>query len=286
MYECMRRCVVSQTKGARKTFLENITRRNMAERIGKKCHYVCCVQNKINNVKFNNKYPFRVFLGGDEFLSALFSLGNLLCTIGSYHFIIKKVPGNSQLVRLNRLAIKINITSWVFSTVYHYHVCRLTRDVDYFFALLNILMNFYIFLLRLLYIHKQHVQVESLHKKISVVVAVFYVMHVYTMYFVDFSFKRHKQISSVFFAISAMMWFYLVLTFRSLPHSKYLLIFAVGVCLSGTIEICDIPPMHYLLDSHAIYHFLTIFLQPFYYLFIRHDLEHIIRTTAQKNNKA
>ncbi|KAL0265755.1 UNVERIFIED_CONTAM: hypothetical protein PYX00_011470 [Menopon gallinae] len=196
----------------------------------------------------------------------------------SYYLIVSKIQGNSNLAKLNRLAIRSNILTWVFSTIYHYHVCRITRDLDYFFAFLTILMNLYIFLLRLLYVYRQKEAVEVMHRRLRALVAVFYVFHVYSMYFLDFNFRRHKNISSALIGVSILIWFHLARTFKRLPHSRYLLVFATGVCISGMIEMCDIPPLYYLLDSHAVYHFITMFLHPFYYLFIRYDLEYFADT--------
>eukprot|EP00866_Antonospora_locustae_P001520 jgi/Antlo1/1520/405 len=278
MNQCIRDCVMANIKSNKQSIWDKISRRGVVETVGKKCHYKCSVSMNVRHIKFNNKYPFQPIFGGDEFFSALFSFGNLLSSAISYYLIASNIKGNSDLAKLNRLAIRSNILTWVFSTIYHYHVCRVTRDLDYFFAFLTILMNFYIFLLRLLYVHRQKESVEKIHRRLRALVVSIYVFHVYNMYFVEFNFKIHKNISSIFIGISVLIWFYLARTFKQLPHSRYLLVFAAGVCISGVIEMCDMPPLYYLLDSHAIYHLITIFLHPLYYLFIKYDMEHLTDT--------
>lgn len=281
--DCIKKCLLEKSKTYKRSFLDTISRRAYEISEGKNCHYICTRLLRSGNIKFLNKYAFRRIFGADEFFSSLFSLMNFFSVVFSYVFILRKCKANSKNYHLNVFALKMNALIWILSTAYHFHVCTITMKVDYSVASINILLNLYIFCRRLIHLHCRHK--ERLDKNLKKILCFFAVFHNIFILFDDSYLKIHKKISIISISSYILVLFYIVYCFKAMKHSKYLFVFVFGIFVGGLVEISDLPPYKYMIDSHAFYHFITIFLHPFYYNFIKIDIENWKKSNARKKNK-
>lgn len=254
------------------SLLDTIVLRKKTQKLEERFHYRYCLSKNINNVKFNGRYPFRPLLGATEFFSALFSFGNLVSNMYSYiHFI---APLKSQCVtsKLVRTHLGINILTWIFSAWFHINDTVVTRNLDYFWGFLNICFFLYCAVVRLTLEFYGDAHLFLHMKTLSAIFTTLCLAHVCYMALVRFDFVFHKILCSALFAMAIVSWLHISYINFPKPHSLYLVAFTGGTLASAIVEIADIPPVFYLIDSHALFHLTTMVFTPFYYLFVRDDL--------------
>lgn len=256
----------------RLTFIDKLVRRTKQRKLAEFFHYKYCLSNGINNIKLNGRYPFLPLYGTTEFFSAFFSFGNFLSSILSYMHFISPIETRCLVLTLNKIGMYINLLTWASSTAFHINDTTVTRNLDYFSSFLNILFFFYIVHTRLFLLFFGAKKAGLLSRILGLFVSMLYIVHVYYMFFIDFNFSLNKSLCGALFVAGVLGCLYLAYMYSKHKHSLYLTIFALGFMFSGWIETLDIPPMLYLVDSHALFHLLTIFFIPFYYAFLREDL--------------
>lgn len=122
------------------------------------CDYQCQqivtkerIQDNEEILQFHGKWPFNRIYGTQEFISVLFSLGNLIAHYSGFKMIKKSINQNKNTSRsivnleLYILAIISVITmfAWIFSTIFHIRDFLITERLDYYFAGLTVLSGFY-----------------------------------------------------------------------------------------------------------------------------------------------
>lgn len=257
---------------ARLSLLDNIVLRRKKQKLEELFHYRYCLSRNINNTKFNGRYPFRPLLGATEFFSALFSLGNLVSNMYSYiHFIspLKLQCITSKLVKAH---LCISILTWVFSAWFHINDTAITRNLDYFCGFLNICFFLYCAAVRLTLEFCRDAHLSLYMRTLFLMFTALYLAHVCYMTLVRFDFVLHKFLCGTLFAMAIALWLHISYMHFPKPHALYLMVFAGGTLASALVEIADVPPVFYLIDSHALFHLMTMVFTPFYYLFVRDDL--------------
>eukprot|EP00866_Antonospora_locustae_P001519 jgi/Antlo1/1519/404 len=254
------------------SLLDTIVLRKKTQKLEELFHYRYCLSRNINNIKFKGRYPFRPLLGATEFFSALFSIGNLVSNMYSYIHFIAPLKSQCIISKLVKTHMSINIFTWIFSAWFHINDTVFTRNLDYFCGFLNICFFLYSAIVRLTleFCGDTHL---SLHKNMLFLIFTgMYLAHVCYMSLVRFDFVFHKFLCSTLFAMALVSWFYISCIYFPRQHSLYLMVFTGGILASAMVEIADVPPFFYLIDSHAIFHLMTMVFTPFYYLFVRDDL--------------
>lgn len=285
MLECINLC--KESIKIRRSFIDKILFRSELTVLSRHCHYKCSLLNKTKRIKHNNKYPFRDFLGGHEFFSSFFSFLNLLSTVYSYRKFVKlndKINRSTNqslhfYYKINHLGFLINITTWCVATFYHYNVNYFTMILDYFFAFLNLGTNLYIFLIRIL-LEKRNFQMQNF-QLITYFFIFYFLFHSYNLIF-NFSFFMHKISCSMLVVLLIFTWFFVV-RMNSARHNRFLLRFLIGSIVSSLVEISDIPPYSYLIDSHALYHLISAPGIVYYYKYIIYDIKKTFLRNDRKN---
>ncbi|KAM0687578.1 Post-GPI attachment to proteins factor 3, partial [Conglomerata obtusa] len=90
----------------------------------------------------------------------------------------------------------------------------------------------------------------------------------------DFNYLLHKITCSVFLILTFSCWILQYTAFEKKSYSKYIIAYIIVVLIGAGIEIMDIPPIWFLIDSHAIWHLITALAAPLYYEFLKNDMLH------------
>ncbi|KCZ82428.1 hypothetical protein H312_00086 [Anncaliia algerae PRA339] len=271
MHEEIEECYKINLVKNKLNIFDRFVLRSLNQKVIQKCVYHCCSIKGINKFKYEGRYPFKPILGCTEFLSALFSFLNLITNSYGYFKYLRNVTNNHPLAIYYKLTYLVNVLTWVSSTLFHINDTFVTRNLDYFFALLNLLFVFYSSFLRVLYsikgktalIYKNH---------IFMLILSLYFMHIYYMTFVNFDYNFHKLICGLLIVCTLSIYSFLIFKYSKTYHMKYLIIFSLVIGASCLIEVSDFPPFFYLFDSHALFHLVTGIFAPFYYLFLKEDL--------------
>lgn len=256
----------------RLNLFDKLVGRTKQRKLAELLHYKYCLMNGINNVKFNGRYPFCPLYNATEFFSALFSFGNFVSNILSYMYFISPLKELGLVLVLNKIGMYINLVTWASATTFHINDTIFTRNLDYFSSFLNILFFFYITQIRLFFMFFSPKRVVLSSHILIVFFGVIYFIHVYYMAFIEFNFSLNKSVCTALFVAAITQCLYIVYVYSKHKHSLYLLVFSLGFLFSGWVESLDLPPMFYLVDSHATFHLLTIIFTPFYYAFLKKDL--------------
>lgn len=250
--------------------LDYILLRSHKQKLENYCHYSCSKLLNMNKYKHNGRYPFKEILGCTEFCSALFSLLNLVVHYILYQKYLKKCLIYTKLEKLLKMQYYIFCFCWVSSTLFHINDILLTRYLDYFSALLFLIFAFHLSLTRLSYFYKN--DATTLLRKVMNVLCCTYFSVVLYMIFVNFNYKMHKHLCGFFLVCTTVVWLYTYILIRKHDHAKYLIYYIVCLYIGIGIEMFDLPPFFYLIDSHAIWHLITAFIAKFYYMYMKEDM--------------
>lgn len=265
--ELMKVCLKS-TKVPYSIF-DKLIGRSYSEKLLVDCHYKCSVAMGVNNIKLEGRYPFFRILFCTEFFSTLFSAFNLIVHLVCFNTMIKKNIRKSKIGNLLYTQHVIICSCWIFSMFFHIQDTKITRYLDYFFAFLFLVFAFYLNLVR----SKLLIQSRKLNlRNIRYLLTLYYILHVFYMVYIDFNYSYSKIASGCLFALSVFLWTFQYFSLRRLKYSKYILFYMIGVVMGAMFEIYDMPPLFYLVDSHALWHLFTAILAPLYYLYIKDDM--------------
>ena len=252
------------------------------------CRYTCmhqatrlAVAHKQPIQQFYGKWPFTRFLGLQEPASVIFSVLN-----GYSHYLgIRRYTHHVKhesyvlfhTMRLNGFAA---INTWVWSTVYHSRDFGWTEKMDYFSAMLSILVNAYACVVRLFHLHPEYVKVSargntkndsvkyktSASQKVLIAVGlVFFICHVSYLSLWRFDYGYNMAASVAIAITTNILWIFWALRRIIVDKLQYpWKIIGVIVCITAamSLEVFDFPPLWGVFDAHSLWHGSTVLLIP------------------------
>lgn len=267
---CAKKCSEMGEDVIKTNFLDTLLQRSKGHKIGFFCHFACLKTLNLKNAKRNGRWGFQPLLGMNEFFSSIFSLATLFVNIYSFNKHIRPKLKGDHISNLYLIQYYITNIAFISSFLFHMHENTLTRHLDYFFAFLVLVYALFISLVRILRIFFTVgpvilFQIQSLF-------TIFYSYHVYRMLSIEFDYAYNKVIC--IFIVSGIFINHLIiyLRYRHQPHAKNILFFTALFFIAGFIEIQDIPPYAYLVDSHAMWHLISCLSTPFYSSFWSEDM--------------
>jgi post-GPI attachment to proteins factor 3 len=271
MKACSLACYELAQDSVQRGIIDFLIGRTKKEKIQSLCHLLCLKINNLGNIKRNGRWGFQPVLGMTEFFSSLFSFLNLVTNIICFHKILKSHLKVTRFGRLFYAQYYLCNMAFISSTLFHIHETPLTRNLDYFFAFLVILFGFYMALHRILIITSSRYE-SSFLRPIQIGFISFYVYHVYRMSTVSFDYIYNKISCVVIISLTFVSHLITFFRYKDMPHTKHILFFTLFFFLAGAIEVQDIPPYAYLLDSHALWHLISCISTPFYLSFWSGDV--------------
>lgn len=203
--------------------------------------------------QFHGKWPFLRIWGIQEPLSVLASLLNLVTNGYMIYWFTKSVSNEASMYWVWVWYGLTAMNAWSWSSVFHTMDTPITEMADYFSALATVLSSLLAFCLRL-------VPRESTKQifLISIFLA-FFSHHVHAMAIIKFDYGYNMKVNVASGGLNCFAWLAWFYTHRhDGPHIKYGVIGVVLVASSVSLELLDFPPIYWLLDSHALWHFATV----------------------------
>jgi hypothetical protein len=245
--------------------------------------------------QFHGKWPFIRVLGIQELFSGLFSVGNFIPNYWGFklvwkHYKSESKKGNIEFANLYWAYILVSIVSmcaWFSSTIFHLKDTWDRERLDYFFAGMTVLTGFNAVCVRYFKLYKCE---NNFKRNLLGIICVFlYISHV-TRLLIDWSYTYNMQANVIIGLLQNILWIRLAIKhFRQVSNNNLSLqenvmnpeynwtltpIFLVVSVLFGmSFELFDFPPILELLDAHAIWHFVTIWPQIFWYPYMVKDCE-------------
>lgn len=239
--------------------------------------YQRCRSEGVIKIKNDGRYPFRRLFGATEFFSALFSFGNLAAHLWGYFAYFRHAKDVFILSGLFKINFVLFCVCWISSTAFHIIDVTLTRDMDYMCGFLSILVNFNFILIRSLYANISRRLIFFICVVFFGCSLLLFLIRFSLLKMGDFNYGMHKKICISVLTATFIGFGIIYLEVRAEGFSKYLLVYVSLITVAGLIEICDLPPLWYLIDSHAIFHFLTMIGVPFFYMFSSEDMNYLFK---------
>lgn len=271
MKYCFCKCFEESRDFVKTGLIDWIFNRDANEKTSSMCHLLCLKLTNNGNIKRNGRWGFQPVLGMTEFFSALFSFINLITNILCFHKMLKKHLRVTRLGKLYYIQYYICNLAFISSTLFHIHENSFTRNCDYFLAFLTILFGFYMAFIRVILIGSPSFE-RAIRKPLQCVFILFYAYHIHRMSNIEFDYVYNKVSCAIIITFTLLSHLVTFLKYRKMGHSKNILLFTFFFFLAGAIEVQDVPPYAYLIDSHAIWHLISCISTPFYLLFWSGDV--------------
>lgn len=254
-------------------------------------------QNGLEIYQFHGKWPFRRILGSQEFVSAVFSIGNFAVHARGFNKIINTVDFSKSQAKghyfMLLVSCGVTMLAWIFSTIFHIRDFPITETLDYYFASLTVMVGFYLVIARYFKFYLPGRKLINL--VFTGLCAIMYTFHIIRLVR-DWLYTYNTQVNMTLAAFQYTFWgllcfsLYSLYSYKEKEHhidskprnylqlshilfpnffcssckrlSLYPLFLCFLILLGMSMEIWDFPPVFSLVDAHSVWHFATII--PFY----------------------
>lgn len=203
--------------------------------------------------QFHGKWPFLRVLGLQEPASVLASGLNLAAALHMLGRFVAAVPRGAEMYWVWVFYSLTAINAWVWSVVFHAMDTPTTEALDYFSALLTVLASLLAFALRLA------VGRPATQAALATAFLAFYGQHVHHMATVSFDYGYNMKVNVASGGLNCIAWLIWFCVHRA--DGRHILPGVLGVLLVTSavlLEVLDFPPIYWVLDSHALWHFATV----------------------------
>ena len=146
-----------------------------------------------------------------------------------------------------------SINGWIWSTVFHCRDNAVTEKLDYFSAMLIIVVGLHYALIRCLKLN------------VSIILSLFYVGHVLYLS----SLKRFDYSYNILAGISLGVLHNLVWLIWSVKNSRLMLLMIIYLSMSMSLELFDFVPILHTIDAHSLWHLATALSTPYLWKFFK-----------------
>ncbi|KAF4122483.1 hypothetical protein GMORB2_7475 [Geosmithia morbida] len=225
-------------------------------------------------VQFHGKWPFRRFLGMQEPLSVLFSLGNLAAHVDGLSKLRANIPSTYSLLPFYVAFAYVGMASWVFSSIFHTRDFRLTEELDYLAAGASVFYGMYYTPVRIFRLDVATPRRRSVLRAWSLLCALLYAAHVGYLKLVTWDYGYNMAANVVAGILQNLLWsWFSVARYRASGRSWAMWpgIAVAWLMFAMSMELFDFPPWLDSLDAHSLWHFLTIGPTILWYNFLLKD---------------
>lgn len=203
--------------------------------------------------QFHGKWPFLRVLGLQEPASVLASALNLAASLHMLRRFVAAVPSKADMYWVWIFYSLTAMNAWVWSVVFHTMDTPTTEALDYSSALLTVLSSLLAFALRLA------VGRPATRAALATAAAAFFTHHVHHMLFIKFDYGYNMKVNVACGGLNCLAW--LAWFYAHRRDGRHILPGVLGVLLVTSavlLEVLDFPPIYWVLDSHALWHFATV----------------------------
>ncbi|EPY87156.1 post-GPI attachment to proteins factor 3-like isoform 1 [Camelus ferus] len=200
--------------------------------------------------QFHGKWPFSRFLCFQEPASAVASFLNGLASLVMLCRYRASVPASSPMYPTCVAFAWVSLNAWFWSTVFHTRDTDLTEKMDYFCASTVILHSVYLCCVRT--VGLQCPTVASAFRALLLLMLTAHVSYLSLIHF-DYGYNLAANV-------------------------------AIGLVNAGLslLELLDFPPLFWVLDAHAIWHFSTIPVHVLFFSFLEDDSLYLLKESEAK----
>ncbi|EDW31387.1 GL11111 [Drosophila persimilis] len=217
--------------------------------------------------QFYGKWPFLRMLGMQEPASVIFSMLNCIMHFRMLRKFRREVRPDSPCYMLAHIFGVTCLNGWIWSSIFHTRDFPLTELLDYAFAYSIVLCTFYCMVMRML--HRYSLFLRGV---ITLAIVSYYINYFAYLSVGKFNYSFNMKVNIATGVLSALGWFiwcHRVRTRR--PYFRRILRFYILFALAMSLELLDFPPICWILDAHALWHFATVPLVSLYYNFMIED---------------
>ncbi|XP_071749045.1 post-GPI attachment to proteins factor 3 [Lepeophtheirus salmonis] len=220
--------------------------------------------------QFHGKWPFVRLFGIQEPASVLASILNLIPHVYLIMKYREAVNPRTHMYQVWTLYALVSINTWTWSTVFHTKDNNFTEKMDYLSAFSVVSYSLIAFFLKL---YGQSDPLFSLGL-VSLMMA-FFCQHIYYMAIIRFDYGYNMMVNIAVGALNSVCWFaWAGVRWKREKHVKLGVIAILLLNGSILLEILDFPPIWWILDSHALWHFSTAPINFVWYRFITLDSQY------------
>ncbi|XP_071967603.1 post-GPI attachment to proteins factor 3 isoform X2 [Engystomops pustulosus] len=226
--------------------------------------------------QFHGKWPFSRFLFFQEPASALASFLNGVANLMMLRRYRSSVPTSCPMYQTCLNFAIVSINAWFWSTIFHTRDTAITEKMDYFCASAVILHSTYLCCVRTL-----GLRYPSVASAFGALLVLLFACHVSYLTLGRFDYSYNMLANASFGMVNLVWW--LVWCLRRHSHQPYLWKCVLVVVLLQSLallELLDFPPVFWVLDAHALWHFSTIPLNILFYSFLKDDSLYLLKVNS------
>lgn len=213
-------------------------------------------------VQFHGKWPFTRILGIQEPFSVLFSALNLWAHLDGLHKIRTAIPAASTLRPFYIVLAYVGVASWAASCLFHTRDFRLTEELDYLGAGLNVLYGLYYTAVHHFRLDRPTPRRRSVLRAWTLLCVLMYVGHVAYLKLWRWDYSYNMAANVVCGLVTNVLWSRYSWTKYAQSRRSWAMWpgFAVAwIMLAMSLELFDFAPVLGMsLDAHSLWHLGTV----------------------------
>ncbi|KAL2212235.1 Per1-like protein [Sarocladium strictum] len=258
---------------------------------GSECDYACQhiittsrVERGLPVVQFHGKWPFYRFLGMQEPLSVLWSLGNLYAHWDGLRQIRARMPESYTMRPFYEWLARIGMMAWTFSAVFHTRDVQLTEELDYFAAGATVLYGLYYTPVRIFRLDRRTPQSKSVLRIWTILCVAMYICHIGYLKLVRWDYTYNMAANVTAGVIQHVLWSWFSYDRYRKSRQGWAMwpgFVVAWVMIAMSMELFDFPPWLGSIDAHSLWHMMTIAPSMLWYQFLLKDAKDDIAGTAR-----
>ncbi|ELA46943.1 hypothetical protein VCUG_01562 [Vavraia culicis subsp. floridensis] len=183
----------------------------------------------------------------------------------------EQAPFIRSYLTLIKVQCTINALTFMSSILLHINDTPLTKRLDYFFVLLSILHACHTFVVKLSYLY------GTPRPSIFVSLTLFSLITAKHLFSFNPTLLKYTCALFISFFCAGMLFEYFKV------RTPFIAVFVCLTILCVVVEGLDVRPIVFLVDSHAVWHFLVIGQMVLYYRYLKIDLKRILVRAGRAN---
>ncbi|KAL2180468.1 Per1-like-domain-containing protein [Thermothelomyces heterothallicus CBS 202.75] len=234
-------------------------------------------------VQFHGKWPFRRFLGMQEPLSVLFSLGNLAAHYYGLHRQVRpRIPAAYTMRPFYVFLARLGMVTWLLSAVFHTRDFPITEQLDYFGAGASVLYGMYYAAVRIWGLDRPGNRRRL--RAWTWFCGTLYACHVAYLRLWRWDYTYNTLACVVCGVVQNGLWsWFSWQRYRQTGETWAVWpgVVVMWVLMAMSLELFDFPPLWGSLDAHSLWHLGTIAPAVLFYHFLVKDAQDDIARNAR-----
>ncbi|KAM4623191.1 post-GPI attachment to proteins factor 3 isoform 1-T1 [Discoglossus pictus] len=227
--------------------------------------------------QFHGKWPFSRFLFFQEPASALASFLNGLANLLMLRRYRSSVPPSCPMYNTCLAFSLVSINAWLWSMIFHTRDTSITEKMDYFCASAVILHSVYLCCMRTLGLRH-----PSFANAFGGLLVLLFACHISYLTLGRFDYGYNMAANAICGMTNLVWWLgWCVRRHSRQPYLWKCVLVVVLLQSLALLELLDFPPVLWVLDAHALWHFSTIPLHVLFFSFLKDDSLYLLKVNSE-----